>query len=172
MVICGELVGSNKREKSFHFIFILFLCSGFLGWVSWSICKRSSWSFKNNNQYRPRPTIFTVSEAVRSICGNSHEEEEEDRFHLSFPSFKPSYGLLMAIYRFHLLGYPGNWYKFWKFDHIIAIYWLHLGYKIDIITIYWLHLCSFWKDSNFHTFCFPRFWLVNFWDWFFKPVIL
>ena len=28
--------------------------------------------------------IFTVGEAVRSTCGNSHEkEEEEDHFHLS-----------------------------------------------------------------------------------------
>ena len=46
--------------------------------------------------------IFTVGEAVRSTCGNSHDEEEneEDHFHLS--SLKPSYevapGQLMTIF--------------------------------------------------------------------------
>ena len=30
--------------------------------------------------------IFTVGEAIRSTCGNSHEEEKEkNRFHLSLP---------------------------------------------------------------------------------------
>ena len=27
--------------------------------------------------------FFTVGEAVRSTCGNSNDEEEDDRFHLS-----------------------------------------------------------------------------------------
>ena len=51
--------------------------------------------------------IFTVGEAVRSTCGNSHDEEneEEDHFHL-YP-LKPSYDLVIAMYRFHQ-GYTGN----------------------------------------------------------------
>ena len=43
---------------------------------------------------------FTVGEAERSTCGNSHEEKKEkkekDRFHLSL--HKPSYD--------HILGFP------------------------------------------------------------------
>ena len=56
--------------------------------------------------------IFTVGEAVRSTCGNSHdddeeneEENEEDHFHLS--PLKPSYVLIIAIYGLHQ-GYAGN----------------------------------------------------------------
>ena len=47
--------------------------------------------------------IFTVGEAVRSTCGNSHDdeenEEEEDHFHLS--ALKPSYDLIIATYGLH-----------------------------------------------------------------------
>ena len=50
--------------------------------------------------------IFTVGEAVRSTCGNSHDDdEEEDHFHLN--PLKPSYDLVIAMYRFHQ-GYTGN----------------------------------------------------------------
>ena len=56
----------------------------------------------------PGDVIFTVGEAVRSTCGNSHDDEEnekEDHFHL-YP-LKPSYDLVIAMYRFHQ-GYTGN----------------------------------------------------------------
>ena len=44
--------------------------------------------------------IFTVGEAVRSTCGNSHDDdEEEDHFHLS--ALKPSYDLIIATYGLH-----------------------------------------------------------------------
>ena len=54
--------------------------------------------------------IFTASKSLRSTCGNSHdddeeENEEEDHFHL-YP-LKPSYDLIIAMYRFHQ-GYTGN----------------------------------------------------------------
>ena len=38
--------------------------------------------------------IFTVGKAVRSTCGNSHDEEE-DHFHLS--PLKPSYDLITSV---------------------------------------------------------------------------
>ena len=45
-----------------------------------------SWMFQTFNDIQLN-TIFTVGEAVRSTCGNPHEneenEEEEERFHLS-----------------------------------------------------------------------------------------
>ena len=79
----------------------------------------------------------------------------------TFPSFKPSYDQLIAIYGFHQ-GYPGNWYIIWKFDYIKAIYRLHQGYQGNwcfwendhIIDIYRLHqgypgnLHNFWKLGN------------------------
>ena len=53
--------------------------------------------------------VFTVGEAVRSTCGNSHDDDddddEEDHFHLH--PLKPSYNLVIAMYRFHQ-GYTGN----------------------------------------------------------------
>ena len=70
-----------------------------------------SWESKNNNfkvWLKSSLKIFTVGEAVRSTCGNSHDEEEkekEDHFHLH--PLKPSYDHVIAMYRFHQ-GYTGN----------------------------------------------------------------
>ena len=51
--------------------------------TGYSACEDGDYYRHMVNSRRAKGALFTVGEAVRSTCGNSHEEEENNRFHLS-----------------------------------------------------------------------------------------
>ena len=109
--------------------------------------------------------IFIVGEAVRSTCGNSHEEkkkEEKDRFHLSlhqtilWPYFGfPGFGF-PRFWDSRILGFPD--FQFPEFEFPVFYF---PGFWVSQILIFPdFRFPEFWVSQTlgFPEFGFPGFW--------------